>query len=295
MARAWRRIFQCDMAIDLDSKLDTQRGILQAYIDEAQLTIPVLPAVAIEMLRMYKDPDANARAMADLIQKDQSLVGSVVRVCNSAAYGGVRPITSLQLAIARLGIRLLGRIAVSHIVRGKVFTAHAHEQEMAAIWKHAQLAALLASELAGVCGMESEEAFLCGLLHSVGKPTVYQAIEDLKSRRAIDLTMAMEIALAEEFHRRVGFLVAEAWTLPLVVRWSCLYFETPDEAPPEATRIVAVVHLATRLAHAFLDNESPGDLLASPALTTLGLTPGRFQALIDDAETFIQKAVDMGR
>lgn len=283
------------MAIDLDHKLDTPRGILQAYIDEAQLTIPVLPAVAIEMLRMYKDPDANARAMADLIQKDQSLVGSVVRVCNSAAYGGVRPITSLQLAIARLGIRVLGRIAVSHIVRGKVFSAHAHEKEMAALWTHAQLTALLASEVAGACGMENEEAYLCGLLHSVGMPTVYQAIEELKSRRAIDLSTAMETALAEEFHRRVGFMVTEAWTLPLVVRWSCLHYETPAEAPPEAAQIVAVVHLATRLARAFLDNDSPDELLASPALATLGLAPERLQTLIDDQETFIQKAQDMGR
>ncbi len=283
------------MAIDIDATLDTPRAILKAYIDEAQLTIPVLPAVAIEMLRMYKDPDANARAMADLIQKDQSLVGSVVRVCNSAAYGGVRPITSLQLAIARLGIRVLGRIAVSHIVRGKVFTAHAHEQEMAAIWKHAQLAALLASEVAGMAGMEGEEAFLCGLLHSVGKPTVYQAIEELKSRRAIDVSTAMESALAEEFHCRVGFLVTEAWTLPLVVRWSCLYYETLAEAPPEAARIVAIVHLATRLATAFLAYESPDDLLSSPALATLGLGPERLQTLVDDAETIVRKAEDMGR
>jgi HD-like signal output (HDOD) protein len=283
------------MAIDLDQKLDTPRGILQAYIDEAQLTIPVLPAVAIEMLRLYKDPDTNTRAMADLIQKDQSLVGSVIRVCNSAAFGGVRPITSLQLAIARLGIRVLGRIAVSHIVRGKVFSAHAHEQEMAAIWKHAQLAALLASELAGSCGVDNEEVFLCGLLHSVGKPTVYQAIEELKSKRAIDVTTAMESALAEEFHCRVGFQVTEAWTLPLIVRWSCLYYETPAEAPPEASRIIAVVHLATRLSRAFLHNDSPDTLLESPTLATLGLAPDRLQKLIDNAEALIQKAEDMGR
>lgn len=280
------------MALDLDVLPAGPLAVLQTYIEQEQLTIPVLPAVAIDMLRMYKEPDANARGMAELIQKDQSLVSSVLRVCNSAAYGGVRPITSLQLAIARLGVRVLGRIAVSHIVRGKVFSGYNHEDEMAEIWSHAQLTALLGTELARLARRDEEEAYLCGLLHSVGKPTAFQAIEDLKAKRKIDVTSDEASALAEAFHCQVGHRVAMAWSLPATVQATCLHYLAPDEAPDEAVGVVSLVHLASRLARAFRDrdDEAAREVGAASEVALLGIAPRDLEALVQRADELVEKS-----
>lgn len=275
--------------------LEAPGRALKAYLAAERLTIPVLPAVAIEMLRLYKDPDANAREMAELIQRDQSLVGSVIRVCNSAAYGGVRPITSLHLAIARLGIRVLGRIAVAHIVRGRVFSAYAHEQEMAAVWAHAQLTALLADEIARLGRADPEEAYLCGLLHTIGRPMVYQALDDLKNRGEIEMDLAEETRLAEAFYSEVGYRVSVEWALPAGVTAACRFHRDPESAPAESAQVVAIVHLAGRMAGVFLNPglDTRESLAESPSVARLGLPATVIPALFEQSEALVLRAENM--
>ena len=64
------------------------------------LELPVLPAVAIEVLASSVDEQADAKRLAQLIQQDQSLASHVLRVVNAPVFRGTTEIVALQQAIA---------------------------------------------------------------------------------------------------------------------------------------------------------------------------------------------------
>ena len=79
------------------------RYALKAFIEDERLNIPVLPTTATKVLSILRDQAVDASDLSKVIEKDQSLAGNIIRVCNSPVYGGRKNISSLQQAVARLG------------------------------------------------------------------------------------------------------------------------------------------------------------------------------------------------
>ncbi|MEN8165476.1 MAG: HDOD domain-containing protein, partial [Acidobacteriota bacterium] len=90
-------------------------------------------------------------------------------VANSAAYVGAVPCSSLQQAVSRLGLQMITEIAMAVSVRGRMFGNPRCAELLAALWKHSVLTAWFTKEIARAHGHNVEVAFLCGLLHDVGK------------------------------------------------------------------------------------------------------------------------------
>ena len=75
--------------------------------------IPALPDIAVNVMRMTRDPDVTAVGLTGVISHDPGLTGNILRLCNSAYYGLPRVISSLTQAILYLGF---------HTVRNLVLT-----------------------------------------------------------------------------------------------------------------------------------------------------------------------------
>ena len=69
-----------------------------------ELKLPVLPAVAADVLACIDGDDCDAHSLAELIQRDPSLAANLLRVANSARFAPSEPIVSLNQAISRLGL-----------------------------------------------------------------------------------------------------------------------------------------------------------------------------------------------
>ena len=82
-------------------------------LNSSSLELPVMPRVASKVLALTHDPNAEVSDLSELIHSDQSIASHVLRIANSAAYGGGDQIVSLQQAVARLGMNLLGEIAIA--------------------------------------------------------------------------------------------------------------------------------------------------------------------------------------
>ena len=130
-----------------DPNILPYRFALKAYIQEEKLKIPVLPDIVAQVMELINHPSVNANTLARLIHKDQALAGYVLRVSNSPIYAGTREILTLRQAIARIGAKTLGRIALSITMRGEVFKAGGYEEHMNAIWRHSLASGALAQEI----------------------------------------------------------------------------------------------------------------------------------------------------
>ena len=85
---------------------------IESAIADKTLVLPVLPQVTNNVLSLVHDADSDASSLAQLIQSDQSLASHVMRIANSAAYSPTAKMTSLQQAIARLGMQNIAEIAM---------------------------------------------------------------------------------------------------------------------------------------------------------------------------------------
>ena len=97
--------------------LDLLAGMAAQGLDPA--LVPRLPAVLPKLMSLVRRDDVSPRELADLLGRDPSLVGEVVRLANSARYRPVREITDLQGAVLVLGqiglAQLVTRVAVRPI------------------------------------------------------------------------------------------------------------------------------------------------------------------------------------
>ncbi len=214
----------------MTNHLEQIRTHLATNLESSDIDLPVLPQVATEVLQLTTDSRVDAAKLSGLIHKDQALAGHILKIANSVAYCGRVPIVSLQQAVARLGMNLIGEIAFAACVRNRVFHLPGHEREMRELWRHSIASGAYAKEIARLLRRNVEGAFLCGLLHNVGKPIVLQVVADVEKDLGETVAYEEAIELMNEFHLPYGRLLGEKWELPDSVQEAIIHYGAYAEA-----------------------------------------------------------------
>jgi putative nucleotidyltransferase with HDIG domain len=132
--------------------------------------IPTLPAMATMVLDKINDPNSDAKSIADIIKNDQSLTAKVLKMSNSVFYKGYSDITSIQTAIARLGIMTIKRMVFTVSVFDTFDKFDEFDFSLKDFWHHS-IAVAVASKLIGekIGVKDTEDLFTAGILHDIGK------------------------------------------------------------------------------------------------------------------------------
>ena len=262
------------------------------YIESGNLELPLLPDVVWQVMELSTADNVDARKLSALIHRDQALAGHVLRIANSPAYMPRMPIVSLQQAVSRLGTTVLGEIAFSVSIQSRVFDVKGYEDELQTLWKHAVGAAAYAKDIARMRRSNVEGAFLCGLLHDVGKPIMLQAVLDVQKQQHLELEPAAVSAIMEAYHTRVGSLIAAAWSLPPHVAESIAYHHDYLIAPTCAEAVM-VTRLADCLSYHLARPEifDEDSIRHHPVLADLNFYPDDVEALLGKRDT-IRRVVE---
>lgn len=239
------------------SELSSKAQAIAKYLDnlnDNKIEVPMLPDVAHQVLTLSNDPDSDASQLAKLIQGNQALAGHVMRIANSAAYTPNASMVSLQQAVARLGMALITEIALAASLNTKLFKAPTYENRINDVWTHALCTALWGKEVARVSKRNVEAAFLCGLLHSIGKPIVLQTIFDYSEWHDVSISQDEAFALEEAFHVKYGEVVVRKWKMPDIVQESVHYYSSYKDAVNNRDQAM-VTNGAAKLARAMLSEE----------------------------------------
>lgn len=256
-------------------------GLKQAIL-EGFVEVPMLPEVANRALSLTQDPEASAAQMADLIEGDQSLAGHVMRIANSVAYTPMANITSLQQAVARLGMNVICEIAVAAVLGAKLFNTPGYEDYVEFNWQHALATSMWSKEIARQANLDQETAFLAGLLHSIGRPAVLQTLLELASQKGIVMTPEMVHRLEKKYSQPVSELVILRWKMPTAIINAIKPYQDLDTTDP-ALEIAAAVHVAARFATYMLDIGAEDDaemLMELDALDVLRLSEEQASQLL---------------
>jgi HD-like signal output (HDOD) protein len=200
------------------------RGLLEEYLKGDELAIPALPDVAVRVVRSGTKNSGNAHILAQIIDTDSALSGYVLRIASSAAKRPALPITSLQHAIAWLGLDDVANIAFTLALQGRMLNVEGQHRKARRLWRHSLASALWARQLAHTLARETGLCYLCGLLHNIGKAVTLGAVHDVAQRAGLALAGSEYDSLIDIFNRDVGRRVVSAWALPppvpaVVARW----------------------------------------------------------------------------
>lgn len=241
-------------------------ALLNQAIAEGFVEVPILPEIANRAFMLANDRDSDAIQMAQLIQTDPSLAGHVMRIANSAAYTPMANLTSLQQAIARLGMTTISEIAISAVLNAKLFNTPGYESYAEATWQQALATSLWAKEIASHCNVNVEVAFLAGLIHSIGRPAVLQTLIDVAAQRTLPLDNEIVHLLEDKYWLAVSQMIVIRWRMPALVIETIQHLETPS-TDKEAGQLAAVVNMARYAADAMLNDKLADDFpLASIAI-----------------------------
>jgi len=263
-------------------------ALLEQQLLSHHVDVPMLPDVATRVLNLSNDPDSDAQQLANLIQSDQSLAGHVMRIANSAAYTPNASMVSLQQAVARLGMTLIAEIAIAASLNSKMFKAPGFEQRIDDVWRHALCSAFWGKEIARAAKQNVEASFLCGLLHSIGRPAVMQCIADLATKQEATLSDDENRTLEDQYHVDYGVEIVEKWDMPVIVKESVKYYLNYQEAENKAEQAL-VVYAAAKAANATLwpDEFSKEQLKLDEVFADLNLYEDEIEALFEKEEAVL--------
>jgi HD-like signal output (HDOD) protein len=265
--------------------LEAVRGLVEQHIACNKLVIPTLPTVAVKVVRSGTKNSGNAHLLADIIHTDAPLAKYVLSIASSAAKRPSMPITSLQHAIAWLGLDDVANIAFTLALQGKMLHVEGQHRKARRLWRHSLASALWARQLSSMQGRETGLCYLCGLLHNIGRAVALGAIHEVAERAGVHLVGNEYDCLIDIFQREVGARVVSAWALPapvpaVVARWDS--YATAGALSWESNVINVAHKLADFTLHepCMLTREL---LVLDPAYLDLGLAAQDAEPLFDSA------------
>jgi putative nucleotidyltransferase with HDIG domain len=256
------------------TQLDQLEQALTQNIKTGNVELPLLPQAASRVMALASDPSADAAKLSALIHQDQALAAHVLRIANSPAYMPRSPVVSLQHAVAMLGMTLLSEIAFTASLKSGAFKVPGFEEDVKGLWRHSLASGAYAKEVARMRRVNVESAYLCGLLHAIGKPVILRTATTLAQERRIPLEKPVLYGWVEGYHTEVGLLIADKWGLPKQVAAAIQYYADYDHATAFRQECLLTC-VADRLASHLLtpDEMSEETLREHPVFAELNLYP----------------------
>jgi len=216
--------------------------------------LPPLPQVAAQVLRIAADPDASTDELQKVIGTDQALTAQILKIANSAMFGMMREVTTLTQAIMTLGFSTIKSVVIASSAKNLYSGGTTGLQERL-MWEHALVSALAGRAYGRALRFaRTEEVFLAGLMHDIGKsvlalkfPDRYGALIRSVYNEQID-GLSMELDTFGFDHAMVGEALLHSWNIASGIEQAARWHHDPMQASPEQRKLVALVALGNQMA-----------------------------------------------
>jgi len=179
----------------------------------------VLPHAVMKIFSVYARKDTGAKDMQKAVEADPGIAAMLLKRSNSSYYGAAEQVTKVKPAIVRIGFRETRNMVATL----SVFKLFSSEQKSFGFnrvwyWLHSLATAIIAEFLSEqVVLHDDSSAFMCGLLHDLGKividdyiPEEYQKVIRQAAIENIPIHKA-EIEIFQRHHMEVGAHMMRQW------------------------------------------------------------------------------------
>lgn len=271
-----------------------------AFNIDSLVKIKLLPLnqTVLRISELLRNQNISTRRLAEAVGFDPVLATRLLKMANSSLYARKSPTVSIQQAIEAVGIKALYDI----VMMGAFADGFAKEIDTTEagrlIWEHSIAVGLLSRELSDTLNMRgTEEAFLCGLLHDIGRILLLKAerniFEKLLKNKSEAQILQDEEAVFGLTHAEVGAYVTHKWQLPDVVCGVIMHHHEPHLATV-STVITHIVNVADRFADVKgygICPDTEDDVFQSESVAFLHLTPEQIQTAWENIESSFAEVV----
>ncbi len=182
--------------------------------------LPQLSGVVTRLATLNHDAVDYVEQVSALAGADPVIAAELIQLANSPLSGPIKPVTSIETAIVRLGANAVAGLVTTLAVM-RVFVPVETAQKR--IWLHSLEVAIgtrtIANAMQGLHVL-TEMAYLAGLLHDIGRFIMFEHTPDLLRRVEEiywDTPHALLLADIEVFqftHSKLGYLACRKWGYP---------------------------------------------------------------------------------
>ena len=300
--KKWNQPHAIDAAADVSAN-ETNAFDLQRKIERQEIKLPEIPSIVFELNEVIADPVASADDIAQVVNKSPSLAVLLLKIVNSPFYGFPAQIDTITRAVAIIGTKEISSLALGICTITMFKNIPRHIIDMPSFLKHSLACGIVARIVAAHKNiLQTEQLFVAGLLHDLGRLVVYQYYPD-QATHLLNRSLAGDQPLYEverEYlgchHTDIGQHLLQQWKLPITLENILFYHHCPSQADNQMQ--AAIVHLADIMVNA-LGLGSSGNRFVprfdQEAWNHLNLSPGCYEAIIEQArhqlsaiETYLQ-------
>jgi HD-like signal output (HDOD) protein len=276
--------------------------LLLDQIDE----LPTLGAVALRLLELTADDEADVGEIIEMVGSDPSIAGKVLAMCRCAARGRVRDVTSIERAVLLLGFDAVRSAVLSVQVFEVCDTMLSAAGQQAptqprfnrvAYWQHSLAVAMLCEGIAGrataLQHVMPGEAFLSGLLHDIGMLALHVLLPE-SFDRVCRFAEAQGISLNQACSRVIGLdantagkRLASHWQLPASLVDTLWLHGQPSATLPDVPhkaqiQLVTLADAIARQQYIAPMGHSAPDIAAADLCAAIGIEQSALGALAAD-------------
>ncbi|OPX40831.1 MAG: hypothetical protein B1H13_05340 [Desulfobacteraceae bacterium 4484_190.3] len=233
-----------------------QNKNLERYTREIE-RIPTIPVISKEVLTLLSDEDVSIKKLAQVIEKDQAMTVRILKMANSAFYGTLSRVSSIDHALVILGIAEIKSILMAFSIRDFFRDAKGNSFDRNRFWKHAVICSQVAKYLARYFKIPSDDTlFLTGLIHDMGKVVFDQYFHE-EFVKIVEYVNEHHCTFSEAekqvtgvTHYQVAAKLLQQWQFPKRVVMQVFYHHAPWHDKDEAVGsiIVYLANILTKMA-----------------------------------------------
>jgi HD-like signal output (HDOD) protein len=251
----------------------------------------------MELLALSNRTDARASEVVRLLEQDEMLAASVMRIVSSPIYSGRSSISTLKEAVVRLGFKIIRDMVFEVALRSGVFDLAEYAETVAQVQRHSTVTAYIARIVCNKARIDGDRAFICGLLHDAGFAGLLFAVTHFEGVESPPLEQLW--ADVDALHERASGILATLWGLPSDM--ADIVGHHHHLHTGEFSKVAAAICIADRLSRSFgADVVGPADAqgiaIAGDAVSDLDFEIARgelglSEAGLDEAQSEAEQLV----
>ncbi len=265
--------------------------------------IKTLPHIAIRLSKMISNDTSSMDEFEKIIRFDPTLIVRLLRLVNSAYYSLRYKVNSISEAIVFLGVDSLRNMVVVDALK-EIFKISKDDEifPKKQLWFHCAAVSICSQMIAErILGLNSEDVFLCGILHDIGMIVENQVVPDLFIQACKSYKPEMDVPITRyenkiigTNHCEIGYLLAQEWNLPKIVQKGIQeHHNNCDNVNPAS--ITGIIQIAEYLVARINYPEFPGMQIKLPSSLSEYIRSNidEYRILVMDLPGEIQKAKEI--
>jgi putative nucleotidyltransferase with HDIG domain len=257
-----------------------------------------MPVTAQRLVALMQGEEVSLAKIAELVEFDQAIAASVLRLARSWAHAGSRPPDTVRDAVVRLGtVPLLNLVLGEYLVRLRT-AAPLYDLGEDDLWAHAAAAQFAVRALMQECPSANlpHVTTTAALLHDIGKLVMSRCLNasvDTIVRHAKEHGVTFVEAEEQLFginHAAVGAAIAVEWQFPDVVTDAIARHHDADlGASTPVLDAVVIANMVAKNIGVGLGAEGFNLAVDSACVDRLGLDFTRFARVCLQTDTWLQE------